>query len=157
MKTRSFCRALAAIGLLSALARTQAATITVTSLSDSGAGSLRQAIQDANAGDTIQVNLSGFINLTSGGLTIDKSLNIYGPRRTLTITRSPSGAPNFRIFTITSGTVDIRGFTISNGRCASNEFGGGGNTYVAAAANLFGFYAISGNDASGNSGGGIFS
>ena len=52
-----------------------AATITVTSLSDSGAGSLRQAISDAAAGDTIDFDntLSGTISTTST-LNIDKDL-----------------------------------------------------------------------------------
>ena len=153
MKTRSFCCALAVIGLLSALAGAQAATINVTNLNNSGAGSLRQAIASANSGDTIQVFLLGTINLTSG-LTIDKSLNIFGTGRTLIVARA-SGAPNFRVLTITAGTVDIRSLTISNGRCASNEFGGGGIS-ISSAANVFlSFVTVSDNDANGYSGGGI--
>jgi hypothetical protein len=153
LKTRSFCCALAVIGLLSALAGAQAATINVTNLNNSGAGSLRQAIASANSGDTIQVFLLGTINLTSG-LTIDKSLNITGTGRTLIVARA-SGAPNFRVLTITAGTVDIRSLTISNGRCASNEFGGGGIS-ISSAANVFlSYVTVSDNDANGYTGGGI--
>ena len=40
---------------------TQAATITVTNTNDDGAGSLRQAIANANNGDTIHFGVAGTI------------------------------------------------------------------------------------------------
>src|ERR1051325_8749672 len=52
---------------------------TVTSLGDSGLGSLRQAILDAAAGATIDFSVTGAITLTSGELGINKSLTILGP------------------------------------------------------------------------------
>ena len=59
------------------------ATFTVTNTNDSGAGSLRQAIIDANgtAGeDTIDLSgVSGTITLTSGELTVNDDLIISGP------------------------------------------------------------------------------
>ncbi|MBE7502560.1 MAG: hypothetical protein HS113_20190 [Verrucomicrobiales bacterium] len=55
-----------------------AATRVVTTLNDSGPGSLRQAIADADAGDTITFGVKGTIALTSGALVIDKSLAIEG-------------------------------------------------------------------------------
>jgi hypothetical protein len=61
-----------------------AADFTVTNLNDSGGGSLRQAVNDAdnNSGaDRIlfQSGLSGTINLTTGQLDIDDPVEIQGP------------------------------------------------------------------------------
>ena len=92
-----------------------AATITVMNTSDSGAGSLRQAIADANDGDTIDATgVSGTILLTSGELVVDKSVTILGPGPgNLTV----DGNAASRVFRIkTPGhTVSIDGLTIANG------------------------------------------
>ncbi|MFL6235831.1 MAG: hypothetical protein ACJ76N_22060 [Thermoanaerobaculia bacterium] len=61
-----------------------AATFQVINLNDSGAGSLRDAIGQANAAagaDTItfQAGLTGTITLTSGQLSIIDSVDIQGP------------------------------------------------------------------------------
>src|SRR5258707_10904615 len=56
-----------------------AATITVTNTNDSGPGSLRQALRDANDHDTITFAVTGTITLTSGGLPVSKNLAIVGP------------------------------------------------------------------------------
>src|SRR4051794_34040420 len=50
----------------------QASTLTVTTLSDSGAGSLPQAISDAASGDTIILSSS----LGNGTITLNSTLNI---------------------------------------------------------------------------------
>ena len=54
-------------------------TITVTNTNDSGPGSLRQALADANDGDTIDLAVTGTIGLTSGQLLVNKSIIIAGP------------------------------------------------------------------------------
>ena len=59
--------------------QTRAATITVTNTNDSGSGSLRQALADANDGDTIKFAVTGTIPLTSGGLGFSRKLTISGP------------------------------------------------------------------------------
>ncbi len=83
---------IALVLLLTPTAIARAATFTVTHLNDSGAGSLRQAILDANAAagaDTITFSVSGTIPLSSklpiitdgDGLTIDgagQAVIIYG-------------------------------------------------------------------------------
>lgn len=100
------------------------ATLTVSNLNDSGAGSLRQAILDANATagvDSIifQSTLSGTITLTSGELLITDSVNINGTgSNRLTI----SGNNSSRIFNITDGnanaysTIAISQLTLTGGR-----------------------------------------
>src|SRR5713101_4521482 len=62
--------------------RTVPSTLTVLNNLDSGAGSLRNTIKDANSGDTIVFapSLAGqTITLTSGELAFSKSLDIEGP------------------------------------------------------------------------------
>ena len=54
-------------------------TITVTNTNDSGPGSLRQALADANDGDTIDFAVTGTIGLTSGELLVNKGITISGP------------------------------------------------------------------------------
>src|SRR5262245_29392551 len=59
----------------------QAATITVVNTNDSGSGSFRQALVDANDGDTIDFSVTtpATITLTSGELLVNKSIAISGP------------------------------------------------------------------------------
>src|SRR5947208_10323525 len=103
-----------------------AATITVTNTNDSGPGSLRQALADANDGDTINFDpaLNGqTINLTSAELVVDKNITISGPGPDLLAISRSSGT--FRIFHVMPGlTVTIAGLMISNGD-AHFDFGGG--------------------------------
>ncbi len=98
------------------------ATITVTNVFDSGAGSFRQAILDASGGDTINFApaLSGrTITLTSGELLISNSVTITGLGASqLTV----SGNNASRVFDVVgSGTantalnVTISGLTITGG------------------------------------------
>lgn len=98
------------------------ATINVTSLSDSGAGTLRQAITDLNAqvgSHTITfTGLSGTITLASALPTLSRSMTITGPGLSnLTI----SGNNLYRVFVLasTSFTFNISGLTIANGRAAA--------------------------------------
>jgi hypothetical protein len=99
----------------------QAATISVTSTFDNlSTGSLRRAVADATAGDTIDFSglaLPATIALTSGEIVISKDLNIAGPApRKLTI----SGGSSSRVFNISPAAgainVAISGISISNGR-----------------------------------------
>ena len=103
----------------------QTATITVTNTNDSGAGSLRQALADANNGDTIDFDssLNGrAITLISGELLINKSLTINGPDANDLTVRS-NGAS--RVFHVTGGvTATIARLALTNGRIIAT--GGGG-------------------------------
>jgi hypothetical protein len=93
---------------------TQAATITVINANDSGPGSLRQALADANDGDTINFDASFHsISLWSGELVVDKSVTISGPGAANLIM---DGNGRGRVFHITNAvTVSISGLTIGDG------------------------------------------
>ena len=87
----------------------------VTSLADSGSGTLRAAIANVVSGGTITFTpgLPGTISLTSGELVIARDMNIIGPGAT---NLSISGNGLSRVFSIPSGVhASISGVTISNG------------------------------------------
>jgi hypothetical protein len=97
------------------------ATFTVSNTNDSGAGSLRQAILNANAAagaDTIGFTVSGTITLSTGQLTITDDLTINGSGITV------RGNNASRVFNIDDGnesvekTVSFNGLTITAGRDA---------------------------------------
>jgi len=131
----------------------EAATITVINASDSGAGSLRQALADANDGDTIDFDASLVdIGVFSGELVVDKSVTISGPG---------PGAANlfldnngmFRVLHITNAvTVSISGLTITNGLA----FDGGGGILNDHSTLTVSNCTIRGNQTVGSSGGAIY-
>jgi len=101
--------------------RTVPSTFTVTNINDSGAGSLRQAIIDANAhagADQVAFasGLHGTIMLTTGQLSITDTLTINGPGSSrITIT----GRDTTRVFDIGRNlTVGINGLTVTHGKAA---------------------------------------
>jgi hypothetical protein len=104
---------MAGLGVGQAAYALPSAILTVTNAADSGPGTLRQAIADANTGDTIRFNLTypAVIVLTTGSLTVTTDLTIDGPGPTnLTV----SGNYARRVFYIT-GTVTISGVTVADG------------------------------------------
>src|SRR5260370_5722643 len=119
---------------------------TVTNLLDAGPGSLRQAILDTPAGGTVdfQADLTGTITLTSGELTINRSLTIDGPGAAVI---TVSGNHASRVFTIGGSTVYISGLTVADGTVTNGSGGGILNA---------GTLTLTDSILSGNSGGGIF-
>ena len=98
-------------------------TITVLNNTDSGPGSLRNAVAGAASGDTIVFSnrLRGqTITLTSGQLSVNVNLSIVGlDADQLTV----SGNGSSRVFAIAGGTtVSISKLTIANGQA---DQGGG--------------------------------
>ena len=127
---RRFVSALVAVVVLAGCSAARAATLVVNTTADSndGAGScsagtcsLRDAISQAAAGDTITFNsaVEGTITLTSALPVIAQNLTIQGPGvNLLTI----SGASTYQVFLVqpSSGTisVSISGITIAQGYSA---------------------------------------
>ena len=151
-------------GVVIFAANVNAATVTVTNTSEFLAGSLWDAIQKANAGDTIVFNIptndpgydaatSTFnITLATAELGIGKSLTIDGGGQKITVRRSTaSGTPTFRIFNVAAGTVTLSGLTIGNGSAGA---AGGGGVRNAGALTVQSC-TLRGNDAVGSNGGGI--
>ncbi len=114
------------------------AIITVSSAADSGKGTLREAILQANSGDTVRFNSSlanKKIKLTSGQLKIVKNLTVDGAdAENLTI----SGNQSSRIFFVDSDKeLALKNLTIADARTVSgkkSDFNpaqsGGGGVYV---------------------------
>ncbi len=103
-----------------------AATFTVTNLNDSGVGSLRQAILNANANpgtDTIafQAGLTGTITLTTGQIQITDALTLNGPGAN---GLAVSGNNASRIFQLTNA-MNGKVLTINQLTLKSAYVGGG--------------------------------
>ncbi len=106
-----------------------AAVITVTNTADAGAGSLRQAIADAQENDAIDFasDVRGTIPLASGQLLISKALTIQGPGANL-LALDASGTEE-RVLRVEAldKAVTISGLTITRGgRFSLESFEGGG-------------------------------
>ena len=102
-----------------------AATLTVTKLADDNtAGTLRKAITDAAAGDTItfQAGLTGSLKLTDQ-LVVDKKLIIQGPGANMLAVRGDG--KDRVLFVPGTGNVTISGLMIADG-VAQGGFAGGG-------------------------------
>ncbi|MBD2694917.1 DUF4347 domain-containing protein, partial [Anabaena catenula] len=140
------------------------ATITVTSNADSGAGSLRQAIANAAAGDTITFASSlanQTITLTSGQLTINKNLTIDGGAVT---NLKISGNNASRVFAVTPNAiyqpsnVVFRNIIIANGRVnGTDESAAGGGIRTFDASTILVENCQLNNNYAGYGGGAIFS
>jgi hypothetical protein len=130
--------------LCAACVSAHANTITVTNANDSGPGSLRQALIDANDGDTIEFAVTGTIALTSGELLVAKNITISGPgAENLAV----NGNAKSTVFHIVPGeTVTISGLTITNGSAGSG--GGVHNDHAA--------LTLNNCTITGNSGGGTY-
>jgi hypothetical protein len=92
-----------------------AATCVVSSTADNGPNTLRQCLASVDTGGTITFSLPNpsTITLTSGELTIARSLTITGPGAAAL---AVSGNDASRVFAISGGTINISGLTITRGR-----------------------------------------
>src|SRR5207248_3085083 len=112
-------------------------TLTVTTAADSGPGSLRDALAQANASGSIDTIVFGPAFGTPQTISLETALpNVTGPvtisgpgAGLLTVRRDPAAATYFRIFTMTVGTSTLSGMTITGGRTTGTDLntnGGGG-------------------------------
>ncbi len=144
------------------------ATIVVTSAADTGTGTLRAAILQANASTGADAIAFGplfatpqVIGLATALPTIAGSTFIVGPGADLLTVRRNTGAPAFRILTFggAAGYVaGVSGVTISGGLTAGNVQGtrGGGGIAINGTKTLtIADAVVTGNTASGE-GGGIY-
>ena len=135
----------------------------VTTNADSGAGSLRKAIEDACAGSTITFDMTpghviSPITLTSGQLLISNHLTVQGPGANLL---TVSGNDASRIFEVNSGvTLNISGLTIANGKVSGSGTNHGGGIINAGTLTVtnstLSDNSVSGSSGSFNAGGGIY-
>src|SRR4051794_32063812 len=125
---RLACRVATAIVVVLIAAPARAVTCDVTSTADSGSGTLREKIGDTTCGviTFAPAIVPGTINLTSGQLTINRSVTIAGPGQGKMTVRRAEGAVAFRIFQIDAQQATISGLTIANGVAPGRPpFGGG--------------------------------
>lgn len=146
---------------------------TVTNTNDSGAGSLRQAMLDANGNagmDSIQFNISGggphtIAPLTalpsiSGDLIIDGYTQLSsrpnfaasGSNASLRISLDGSSAGGNNLLSVTSGQLNVRGLNLRNAGSAGVAFPGGSNHTVEG---CFIGTGIDGTGDQGNAGNGV--
>jgi hypothetical protein len=155
-------------------------SLNVTSLADSGPGTLRAAIQTADADATkqsdnfkINVNVSGTIDLQSPLPDLNASIAIQGPgASSLTVEQAAGASFTSAIVTVGSGqTASLAGLTIANGsagginnngtltvsgcRISGNAATDGGGIHNTGTLTVGNNSTLSGNSA-GHDGGGIW-
>ena len=141
--------------------RTTPATFTVTTLADTGAGSLRDALDLANAmpdadiirfdaslaGQTLGLTTIGDVSIGQSALFVTTPVTITGSGQTIT----RQGAIPFRLFAVsTSGTLSLQNLTLMNGFAQ----GGDGAAGFGGAVYNQGILSITGSTLSGNQAGG---
>ncbi len=163
--------------------RTTPATFTVTTAADSGPGSLRDAIAQANAapdadtvvfapalaGQTIALGTVGDTSLGPTALFVTTPVTVQGSGQTIARDRSGSAPAEFRLFAVSpTGDLTLAGLTLTGGLARGGaggrgDVGGGGGgaaglggaVYNQGTLRVFGC-ALTGNTAVGgaNTGGG---
>lgn len=121
-KERRFCLS-CIVGMVMAALPVLSSALTVTNLSDSGAGSLRDAVANTPAGGVVDFDpsVTGVITLASQ-IVIDKALNITGPGASTLAVFNGAG----RVFWVNAsgGAVSISGLRLSGSGGPVTDNGG---------------------------------
>jgi len=127
----------------------QASILTVTNTNDNGPGSLRQALVNANVGDTIDATgITGVITLTSGELLVNNSVTINGPGADLLAVDGNAAGTVFQVMSMGPVTISDLAIRNAHGRSGGGIFNGGVGTLTIINS------ALSGNTA--DFGGGVY-
>ena len=125
---------LLAVGTIFATPARAAGTVTVMNANDSGGGSLRDAIANAAAGDTIvfDASLSGATIRLASTLTLSKNVVINGSALASPITISGDtnndATGDVQVFIVNAGiTATLNGLVITKGYISGGEGGGVSN------------------------------
>ncbi|MFP3494456.1 Ig-like domain-containing protein [Pseudomonas sp. SIMBA_059] len=138
------------------------ATITVTNNGDSGAGSLRQALSDSVAGDTVTFNSSMTVNLNSQ-LVITKNVTVAGDLNHDGVADvTLSGQYKTQVLRVNNGvTATLDGLVITQGLAVGNGAQAGVDGTAAMGGGIVNFgnltlnnVTVTSNAASGGGGGG---
>lgn len=132
--------------------------LSVTNLKDSGSGSLRSAISNANNTPdavTIKFNVSGSIRLASPlpAITSGKGVTIDGVGQNLTV----SGGGKVQVFSVAKGAIlHLRNLTVTKGNSPNYVNGGGLNNQGSVSLFNCVFSGNNSNNTGGGNGGGLY-
>jgi hypothetical protein len=109
-------------------------TLTVSSLMDTGSGTLRAAITAADGGSSSNNYVVNFASGLTGTITLESALpafsnniSLNGPgASSLTLRRDPNAASSFGIFAVDGVTASLSGLTIAGGTAGNTQGEGGG-------------------------------
>ena len=130
----------------------RAETFVVSNRDDAGAGSLRQAILDANAApgaDVIDASATGGLITLRSELPALSDVTLVGSSQNRL---SVFGNDRFRVFEVSGGNVVLAGLAVLSGRADI----GGGILQRAGRLTLLNVF-VNGNSATGDAGGGVYS
>lgn len=147
-RAAGLCACATAVTLAALAGVADASVKVVSSTADSGAGSLREALAGASAGDTIRIPIPGDYNVTSAELTVTTDVTIEGAGSTVRIV----GDGNNRVFNVTAGNVTLSDLTVAGGGLSGPVVNGGG-IVNAAGTLLLRDVTVTGNTVSNTSGG----
>ena len=116
------CSTIATLGLA---VQCHADNLVVTDNADSGPGTLRDALSQAQSGDTVTFAITGVISNSLSDLVISNDISIIGPGSDVLALAGNSNKPP-RLFTVPAGvTASVSGLTLRDAGAGQFANGGG--------------------------------